>query len=1268
MMHVTYLRHSLAPAARQVLAARPGPIHALAPTDWPHPFVCFLDGLPVLRADWHRVVESGHHLAFVDVTALPQGGGGGGSNALRLVAFIAVMVYAPYLAPALGVTGVAATAVTMAATAVGMAVVNAVLPAPKPPSPQQAASMAAASPTYSLQAQGNTARLEAAIPEHFGRLRAYPDFAAMPYAEFAGNEQYLYQLLCIGTGYYDVEAIQIEDTPISSYDNVTYELVQPGGTLTLFPANVVTSSEVSGQELLKDNTLGPFVLNDSGTLANTVGIDVILPSGLYYVNDDGSLSAKSVTFLVESRPIDAVGSPTGAWATLYNNTISAANNTPQRYSWRFAVTPGRYQVRMSRLDDKDTSSRAGHTAVWAGLRAYMQDVRQYGDVTLLAVRMQASNSLSQQASRKINVIATRKLPVWTGTGWTAPQPTRSIAWAFAYMCKSVGLTDTQIDLAALLVLQSTWQARGDTFDARYDQFMSFWEAVTKAGIAGRSKPLMQGGIMRLVRDQAATIPVAMFTTRSIVRGSFGLRFMLPSDDTADAIKATYFDETAWAPSTVTAKLPDSTAAKPAKIDLFGITNRAQAYREAMYQAASNRYRREIITFTTEAEGRIVSFLDLIAVQHDMPGWGQGGEVKAWDAATRTLTLTEPLTWQAGANHYIALRTRKGAVSGPWLCTAGAAATQVVLASVPDITPYTGTAAERTHYSFGWADTVVQYARVISVRPDSRYRVKIEAVVESANVHTADQGIVTPERQTSQLANFANAPALVGLTVVATPNDRRTITAAWQSSPWAVGYVVEQSTDGTVWVRVGETTNTSLQFAALKEGVSYVRVAAINLARGAWAQATYSMPSLPSVTGLAVNPNQNGLLITWDKCADLAYQHTELRLGTSWESATLITKKTSTSHLLDWQAAGTVTLWARHTDTAGSSSSTASTASLQVLPPANVVIRRNDIQVNTVALGWDNAKTTQPLKGYSIYTGAATAEFVDCTLYGAAGADSRSDVVIFRSAGAKRIYLVAEDVAGNLSTPQSIDVTVTLPTNFVLSSEWDADWSGTKTNAVVYGTGLLLPVPVETWGEHFANRGWASAADQVAAGYPVYYQPSTNSGSYQEVHDIGKIIPSAKITTTVTSTTLAGSLVPTVQIDWSDTGTTWVAGVAGATDVQATEVRYVRVTYSVTASGGDDLVQLLRVNTTVSAEEMTEFGEIVLSAADAAGTVYVCAKPFRDVKTVNFSPKSEIGGTTTIARWNTIIDDATSPAKVYVQAWDINDNRTSGPGSLIVGGY
>lgn len=858
---VIYHAHVLVPSKRRTEQATGQTIAALDPK-WDRPYIALLDGKPILRKDWNLYVENGRILVFIDVEAIPAGGGGG-SNPVRMIAMLAVIavaIAAPYMAPAswgLATTtvvgGVATTSVTMAGAIasaavmfVGSALVNAVLPAQTPRSGGNFGTGASASPTYSLQAQGNSARLEQAIPEHFGRHIAYPDFASNPYQEYSGNEQYLYQLLCLGRGYYNIEQIRIEDTAISNFEEITYEIVQPYQAVTMFPASVTTSPEVSGQDMVYNTYLGPFVANAADTLANYIGIDFVCPRGLYYAEDSGSLSAKSIGVAVEAREVDDDGDPVGAgtYTTLGTRTYTASSATPQRYSERYSVAPGRYEVRVKRTNTKDTSTRAGHDIVWGSLRAYLKDDATYGDVTLIAMRMRASDQLSSISSRKINVIATRRLPIWNGTSWSSPTATRSIAWALAYCCKQIGMTDAQIDLATLLQLDTTWATRGDTCDGRIDSTMSFWETLTRIGAAGRCKPYMQAGVVRSFRDQAATLPVAHFGVRNIVKNSLSIDYIMPSQDTADAVSVSYFDGSAWRQKRVLAKLPGSTAEKPAKMDLALVTSRAQAFKEGTYQAASNRYRRKVIKFSTEMEGFIPSFGDLIAIQHDMPCWGQGGEVVGWDAGTSTLTLSEPLTWETGETHYIAFAAKNGSMVGPFVVTAGLSEYQcVVTESMIDghgntWEPYAGSDYERSRFSFGWAYTWAQKARVLSVVPRSMERVEIQAINEDNNVHTAEEGLIVPVAPTSQLANYTAAPSLSGLLAVSRPDDVETMLLSWQPSPWADHYLIEASSDGNSWTRLGETSASTFTAKAIYGNATTLRVAAVGTARGPWVTVAY----------------------------------------------------------------------------------------------------------------------------------------------------------------------------------------------------------------------------------------------------------------------------------------------------------------------------------------------------------------------------------------------------------------------------------------------
>ena len=711
------------------------------------PTLCLVNGDPVLRKDWAFIhINNDMVVSFV---SLPQGGGGG--KILRTVLSIAIMVAAPYagaaLAGTLGVTSaIGVSLITAAVGFAGSALLNALIPPPSPSSPISNFNTASPSPTYSLQAQGNQARLGEPIPCVYGRHIVYPDFGSTPYSEFENNDQFLFQLHVIGQGEYDVETIRIEDTPITSFSEITHEIIPSNGTVTLFDTDVVTAPEVAGQELLSTGDggafIGPFVANPAETQTELLAFDIALSRGLYYANDSGSLSNRTVTWDVQARLIDDDGVAIGSWITLGSETITDNSNTPIRKTYKYPVSAGRYEVQAIRTNAKDYSSRSGNDLNWNAVKAHLISNDNFGDVTLLALKMRATDNLSQRSSRMVNCIVTRKLSVWDEvSGWSAPQATRSIAWACADILKSdygAKLNDSRIDLQALKALDDIWVGRGDTFNGIFDRKLTVWEALSQVARCGRAVAFLQGGTLRFVRDESKTLPVALFSPRNIIKDSFKIDYVMPGEDTADSVTVEFFNEKIWKPDEITASLSDSNADQPATVSLFGCSNKEHALREGLYMAAANRYRRRLLSFKTELEGLIPTYGDLIAVSHDMPRWGQAGDIVSYDPPY--LELSEPVKFSDGDNHYIVLRQKDGSVSGPWLITAGNNNRQVKLEEEIDFTPYTGNAEERTHFSFGIGEKWGVLSRVTGVRPRGN-EVEISSVVENAMVHSAD--IPTP---------------------------------------------------------------------------------------------------------------------------------------------------------------------------------------------------------------------------------------------------------------------------------------------------------------------------------------------------------------------------------------------------------------------------------------------------------------------------------------------------------------------------------------------
>lgn len=839
--------------------------------EFARPTLCILNGKPLMRSGWAVTwVKPGDLLQF---HTLPAGGGGGGGkkNPLATVMSIAMMVVAPAIGAAIGsaigLTGTAFSVLGHAVTwskiiggavsLIGGALISAIFPAGKPATPSVSwgggyQSTQAPSPTYSLQAQGNQARLGQPIPAIYGRTLLVPDLAAQPYGEYVDNEQYLYQFHAIGQGEYDVEAVRISDTSIGSFPEVEYEVLAPGVVPTLFETDVETAPEVGQQVLLGPNELdpgedgwvGPFVINGSDTVASALAYDVICPRGLYYANSGGGLDSVTVEFVCEVREIDEAGAPVAgaAWAVLgaevtasdlsalasdgsLNSTttdfvaagfqpgskvtvsgfVSAANNgdftvssvtatkltltapglvdeaagaaitatvtsesmtestnTVQRKSYKFPVTPGRYEMRLKRLSNNQTDARYGDEIQWSAARAYLDSTPDYSGVTHLAVKARATNNLTSQSSRLVTVIVTRKLPVWdvATQSWSALTATRNPAWAVCDVARAEyggKLADSRLALDDIATLADVWTARGDTFDGIFDSQSTVWDALSKICWVGRTAVYQQGGILRLVRDAAQSLPTMIFGRHNILKGSLKMRFVMPGEETADAVTLEYFSNVTWKPTEVTRRvrgadydawltaegLADSEAARdewaalaenPARIVGFGITDIDHARNEAEFAAYQNTYRRIYCTFQTGLEARIPAYGDLVGIQHDMPRWGQGGVIEAWDSGTGVLTLSEPPEWTAGETHYIRLSRRDGTPVGPFEVTQVSATEVAVVGATLPFTPDTGGDRERTPFAFGTADADLRLARFIGARRRGPEAFEVVCAIEDDRVH------------------------------------------------------------------------------------------------------------------------------------------------------------------------------------------------------------------------------------------------------------------------------------------------------------------------------------------------------------------------------------------------------------------------------------------------------------------------------------------------------------------------------------------------------
>lgn len=820
------------------------------------PVVCVKNGVPVLRKDWHKpigMVED--EIKFI---IIPRGQSI--KNILRTVAIIALGIVAGPIAGLLGfAAGTIGFALVSAAIVIGGTfLINAFLGPTVPKVKNQ--SSESASPTYNLQAQGNAARLLEPIPRLYGRHQLFPDFASQPFQTFENNDQYLYTLLCLGVGYYNLEKINIGESELwdstsgysSTFSNVQFEVIPPGQRITLFPSNVNTSSEVAGQELDDpSNWLGPYVANPNNQATDHLQVDIVLPRGLYYANDKGGLSNASVSFEVQVRAIDNLGDPIGGYSTVMTENFTLATSTPQRFTRNIYLSLGRYEVRLRRTNSKQTDSRYGNDITWQALRAFIPDDNIYPDVTLLAIKIKASNQLSNQSSTQINTIQRARIPYLIDGVWQTPGETNNPAWIAADILRNTvygaGLPDSRIDLQRLSELAQIYNNRNDTFNAVFDTSKTLWDALTSVLNTVRTAPILVAGLVTFVRDQERALARTVITPQSILKNTFKTTHIAKGDDSADDVIVEFLDSTTWENSEVQCTLPGSTSTKPARIQMFGITDRSQAWREGMYHAASNSYRRIFANVSTEADGRLLLKGDPVIVSHDLPGWSQNGLVVDYLPLDRILVLDRNISLSTTSINYVSLRRRDGKEFGPIevidtgfsneLKLDGNSLEALELSQDITIDEVLSIDGEAKDTAFVLGSTTEYKKRFIVVGSSMRGidKVDLSLVIDDPRVYAADAGTAPAGISYYGPGTVPAGPEVTSLIISQDPlseADPVLINAIWSGATGAVSYLLQTSYDGVSWQTVYNGPNLTFQFTA-NAGPLYVRVAAFNTIAGPW---------------------------------------------------------------------------------------------------------------------------------------------------------------------------------------------------------------------------------------------------------------------------------------------------------------------------------------------------------------------------------------------------------------------------------------------------
>lgn len=799
--HKTYEFVTCATTIREVLQERfEGFVEFDGPT------IVVLDGVPRLRKEWdEELVNEGSHIT---IAAVP---GSGIELIVMAVIAIAAAAYAVYAVNNLPDTST--------------------VERPK------------AKPVYTLEGESNIAKLGQPIEVPYGRNRWWPSYASRPFTRFQDDNQFLYQLFCLGQGSYENVEVRIEDTLIDNFQEVQWELYPPGTAASMFPDSVVTSNETAGLELFGTNesqhkTYGPFVLNPPNTKTNRIEIDVVMPSGMYYMKDDGGLEYRQASVAFDVQIIDDQGNPQGPWTNIATRTYRYRTTDAIRRTIAVTVASARYQIRGRRINNADTSYRSGNKITWEGTRAVLPSTKLYGNVTLLAVAIRATNNLNSNSSNRINVTATRKIPVFEGGKWVT-KGSRSVVWAALDVLRNddygAQIPQQYIDMTKMQTLDAYLTSRNIYFDYIFTQKTKVWDALKLILKVARAEPIIMLPLISAFRYEKKSIPAAVFTPDNIEEGSFEWLVNYPDPLDYDGLRVTYVDQVKWKEDVVDCLPPGSEGKRLKAVDLHGCADRNNAYHEGMYMAMSQRRVRETIKFKTGREGFIPVRGDMIALSYPIPRWGDNAWVVDIADDKKTITMDRPLKWTSGAQHVVMLRLDNGQGNGPHNCVQGSATNILILDDpLPNISFSTKIGREPVYALFGVTGEFARYLRVENTEASSNDTVEITSTNYVADLDQFDNATAPASTSGVTVPSVPDLPDIPYVTVSKIPGNYSRVNVYWGSALGAKSYNLQVSYDGgTTYRHVASTDATSYQLILEQTGTIHVRVAAVNVGAGEW---------------------------------------------------------------------------------------------------------------------------------------------------------------------------------------------------------------------------------------------------------------------------------------------------------------------------------------------------------------------------------------------------------------------------------------------------
>ena len=578
---------------------------------------------------------------------------------------VLIIVKKPAIAAALGITKAFWIWVVNTVALMALNMLVAKIFAPKMDNVDQGET----SSVYNINNANNQAKIGSPIPVGYGTFRMYPSYVEKPYNVYEDNEEYLYLLLCIGQGDYNIESLSIGNQDVTNNADIIYSLVDKS------KFNDIPGS-LKGHFLgSSNNSTIKYDVNNRVELENKVYIFVI--AGAKHTSKSPSLTIGTISYKLGNFKQNIYGGSFHGIKKAFE--IVSFNSITQDYSTQYVMRtntlplPQNYEIDTTKSEwwaiskdctvvELDIVAQAFRASTSKGAiiatqvtctieldgkpsTAMVWDDKSNSPlrksiriVTHGATKLRVSVNTKSDTSTIINTLIVQRVkelfptPNVTEWGdisllWVRAKATNGISQSgqskvngfFSRLDKSNNLKDVIKDIysnkyysAGLNVSDLSIPTITNSFNGVFETKGTIYDALDKSCKSQKYSIFPVGQNVVVKEDKVNPVSIHMFDETNILKGTFQAEYVFNEDSQYDGVKCSYRNKDTWE---LEEEVYPTTSIMPSDIELFGVTSKHKAEYMTKYFWKQGQARKMTVSFDTDIEGFSLEFLDKITIHH-----------------------------------------------------------------------------------------------------------------------------------------------------------------------------------------------------------------------------------------------------------------------------------------------------------------------------------------------------------------------------------------------------------------------------------------------------------------------------------------------------------------------------------------------------------------------------------------------------------------------------------------------------------------------------